>query len=123
MTEKIGWGLSILVGLFLLMDGGMKLARLDVVFETMRQLGWPNESVLPLGLILLVTAGLYLLPRTSLIGAIVLTGYLGGAIATHARIGSPLLTHTFFGLYIGLLAWLGLFLRDEKFRRALGFAW
>ena len=120
MSVRIGWIVTGIVTLFLWMDAAMKLLRLDVVFETMTQLGWPASSVIPLGIILFVVSCLYVIPRTSLLGAILLTGYLGGAIATHLRIGSPLLTHTFFGVYVGGVAWLGLFLRNADFRRALG---
>ncbi len=120
MSVRIGWIVTGIVTLFLWMDAAMKLLRRDVVFETMTQLGWSASSVIPLGIILLVVSCLYVIPRTSLLGAILLTGYLGGAIATHLRIGSPLLTHTFFGVYVGGVAWLGLFLRSADFRRALG---
>ena len=121
MSVRIGWIITGIVALFLWMDAAMKLLRLDVVIDTMAQLGWPASSVVPLGTILLVVSCLYVIPRTSLLGAILLTGYLGGAIATHLRIDSPLLTHTFFGVYVGGLTWLGLFLRSSDFRRALGF--
>ena len=120
LGEKFGWGATIIVGLFLLMDAGMKLAQPAVVIETNLQLGWTANYVAPLGVLLLGIAILYLVPRTNLLGAILLTGYLGGAIATHMRMGSPLFTHTLFGLYVGMLAWLGVFLRNKDFRRALG---
>jgi hypothetical protein len=116
---RIGWTLSALVGLFLIVDAGIKLLRLPVVLEVTSGLGWPTSSVAPLGVILVISTLLYLFPRTSLIGAILLTGYLGGAIATHARIGSPLFTHTLFGTYIGVLMWSGLVLRDPKIRSVL----
>jgi hypothetical protein len=117
--SRIGWGLSAIVGLFLLVDAIMKLMRFPVVLETMAQIGWPMATVIPLGFILLVSTLLYLYPGTGLLGGILLTGYLGGAIGTHARIGSPMLTHTLFGVYLGLLMWLALFLRDNKLRSAL----
>lgn len=110
--------LSALAILFLLMDAGMKLVPLDVVLETNSQLGWPADPGLVrlLGAILLVSTLLYAWPRTSVLGAILLTGYLGGAVATHMRIGSPLFSHTLFGLYIGILVWAGLYLRDRRLR-------
>lgn len=118
-VAAIGWMVSGLVGLFLFADAVMKLMRLPVVIETMASLGWPESSVLPLGIILLCSTLLYLYPLTSMLGAILLTGYLGGAIAAHARIGSPLFTHTLFGSYIAILMWLGLVLRDVKLRSML----
>lgn len=118
-SARIGWGLTAFVGLFLLMDAVMKLLQLPVVLESTAQIGWPAGSVLPLGAILLVSSVLYLWPRSSVLGAILITGYLGGAVATHARIGSPLVSHTLFGVYVGLLMWLGLYLRSPALRAAL----
>jgi hypothetical protein len=111
-----GWVLTGLSGMFLLMDAGMKLARLPVVLEATTQLGWPAESALPLGIVLLLATLLYLVPRTSVLGAMLLTGYLGGAVATHARIASPLWSHTLFGLYVGVLVWAGIWLREPRLR-------
>lgn len=116
---RIGWIVSAFIGLFLIADAGAKLLRLPVVLEVTSGLGWPTSSVAPLGVMLVVSTLLYLFPRTSLIGAILLTGYLGGAVATHARIGSSLYTHTLFGTYIGVLMWSGLVLRDPKLRSVL----
>jgi len=118
-VARIGWIVSGFVGLFLFADAVMKLMRLPIVIETTASLGWSESSVVPLGIILLISTLLYLYPRTSLFGAILLTGYLGGAIATHARIGSPLFTHTLFGSYVGILMWFGLVLRDAKLRSIL----
>jgi hypothetical protein len=110
--------ISGLVVLFLLFDGGVKIAPLAVVNETMAQLGWPATDAMArtLGVLTLGCAMLYAIPRTSILGAILLTGYLGGTMATHLRIGSPLVSHTLFGLYVGLLAWGGLWLRDAALR-------
>lgn len=118
---RTGWALSGLVILFCLLDGAMKLPPLQPVTDALGALGWPADAATArvLGLSLLGIAVLYALPRTSLLGAILLTGYLGGAMATHARIGSPLLTHTFFASYVGLLAWAGLWLRDPRLRALL----
>jgi hypothetical protein len=108
--------LSTLVILFLLMDAGMKLARLPIVIETNAQLGWPAEMALPLGVILLVCTLLYAYPRTAVLGAILLTAYLGGAVGAHVRVGSPLFSHVLFGVYLGLFVWGGLWLRDAGVR-------
>lgn len=117
--RKIGIGLTALAALFWTMDAGMKLAGLPQVAETMGPLGWPTDSgtILTLGLIQTVALLLYLIPRTSVLGAVLLTGYLGGAIATHLRVGSPLPSHTLFGVYVGLVTWGGLWLRDAALRR------
>jgi hypothetical protein len=112
----LGSILSGLVILFMLMDATMKILRLPVVLETTLQLGWPVATVFPLGLVLLVCTLLYAIPRTSLLGAVLITAYLGGAVATHVRIGSPLFSHVLFGVYVGLMLWGGLYLRDARIR-------
>ena len=110
-----------LVILFMLMDGGMKLVPLSMVVEATAQLGWPGNPVLirTLGVLLLAATLLYAWPRTALLGAILLTAYLGGAVATHVRIGSPLFSHTLFGVYLGVMVWAGLWLRDRQLRQLL----
>ncbi|HEY6702234.1 MAG TPA: DoxX family protein [Pseudolabrys sp.] len=112
----VGRVMSGLVIAFMLLDGAMKLVPLDVVVTTSEQMGIPGDLARPLGLIGLVCTMLYAFPRTSVLGAIFLTGYLGGAIASHVRLNDPLFTHTLFGLYLGLLAWGGLYLRDARLR-------
>jgi len=115
--------MSGLVVAFLIFDGGIKIAPFAIVTETMQQLGYSGSQELArgLGVMTLVIALLYALPRTSVLGAILLTGLLGGAMATHLRVGSPLFSHLFFGLYLGLLAWGGLYLRDPRLRRLIPF--
>jgi hypothetical protein len=108
--------LSALVILFLLIDGTIKVMELDVATQTTAQLGYPVSVVFGLGVLALVIAALYAIPRTAVLGAILLAGLLGGAIATHLRAGSPIFTHMLFGLYLGLAAWGGLFLRDDRLR-------
>ena len=112
-----------LVILFLLFDGAIKLVPWPIVTETMDKMGYgPSESLArSLGLITIVCTALYAVPPTSILGAILLTGYLGGAMASHVRIGSPLFTHTLFGLYLGLMVWGGLWLRDRNLRSLLPF--
>jgi len=80
------------------------------------QLGYPESVILGLGIILLACTVVYLMPRTAILGAILLTGYLGGAVATHVRVGSPLFSHVLFPVYLGVLIWGGLYLRDERLR-------
>ena len=108
--------MSGLVIAFMLLDGAMKLVPLDVVVTTSEQMGIPGSLARTLGVIGLICTLLYAVPRTSVLGAILLTGYLGGAIASHLRLGDPIFTHTLFGLYLGLLAWGGLYLRDARLR-------
>jgi hypothetical protein len=108
--------LSGLVIVFLLLDGAMKLVPLDIVVETSEQFGIPAGLARTLGILTLVCTILYAIPRTSVLGAILLTGYLGGAIYTHLRAGSPVFTHLLFGVYLGLMIWGGLYLRDERLR-------
>jgi hypothetical protein len=115
--------LSAIIVLFMIFDGVIKLPPLDVVTQTMVPLGWPADPNVArmLGIIGLIATALYALPRTSVLGAILLTGYLGGAIATNVRVGSPLLSHTLFGVYLGIILWGGLFLRDPRVRALISF--
>ncbi|WP_342724544.1 DoxX family protein [Bradyrhizobium sp. B097] len=115
--------MSGVVILFLLFDGAIKLLPLPVVTETMDKMGFGASDTLArsLGIITIVCTLLYSVPPTSILGAILLTGYLGGAIASHVRIGSPLFSHTLFGLYLGLMVWGGLYLRDGNLRALLPF--
>ncbi len=102
-----------LVTLFILLDGAIHVARPAPVAEAFRQLGWPIGLSVPLAIVQTVRAVVYALPRSAVLGAILLTGYLGGAVATQARIGSP---SFLFPVLLGVLAWLGLFLRDGRLR-------
>ena len=108
--------LSGLAALFLTFDTLGKLLLLPPVVEGTVALGFPAGSIRGIGLAQLVCLVLYLVPRTRVLGAVALTGYLGGAVATHVRIGSPLLTHVLFPTYIASLAWVGLWLRDGRLR-------
>src|SRR5512133_1047965 len=114
----VGRILSGLVIVFLLFDGAIKLVPWPVVTETMDRIGYGSSETLvrSLGIITIVGTVLYAIPPTSILGAILLTGYLGGAMASHLRIGSPLFTHTLFGIYLGLMVWGGLWLRDGSLR-------
>jgi len=112
----IGRIISGLVVLFLLFDAGGKLVKSANVVQWHLQLGYPERAILPIGIALLISTILYAIPRTSILGAILLTGYLGGAVATHVRVGDPLITHVLFPAYFGVLLWLGLFLRDARLR-------
>ena len=113
-----GYVMSGLVILFLLFDGGIKLVPLEIVTETSAQIGLPADASFArlLGVLTLIGVVLYAVPQTAVLGAILLTGYMGGAIATHLRIDSPLFSHTLFGVYLGLLIWGGLYLREPRLR-------
>jgi len=115
----LGRVLSGLAVLFLAFDAGIKLTRLPMAIQGTTDLGYPASVVLPLGLIQLVCLVIYLIPRTSVLGAILWTGYLGGAIATHVRLGNPLFTHQLFPIYVAALLWGGLYLRDPRVRALL----
>ena len=118
-----GYVMSGLVILFLLFDGGIKLVPLEIVTQTSAQLGLPSsvEFARMLGIMTLIGVVLYAVPQTAVLGAILLTGYMGGAMATHLRIGSPLFSHVLFGFYLGVLIWGGLYLRDPRLRQLIPF--
>jgi hypothetical protein len=119
----LGWAMSGLVIAFMLLDAGMKLVPLDIVLKTTADLGYPPSPELArgLGIVALASTALYAFPRTAVLGAILLTAYMGGAVASHLRVGNPLLTHMLFGVYLALLAWGGLYLRDARIRALLPF--
>jgi len=112
----VGRVLSGLVVLFLIPDGIVKFIKPAPVVEAFAHVGWPLSLANVLGTLLLVCIALYAIPRTSILGAILLTGYLGGAVATHLRVGDPLFSHVLFPTYLGVLLWLGLYLRDSRLR-------
>jgi hypothetical protein len=116
--------LSGIIVLFMIFDSAIKLPPLDIVTQTMVPLGWPADPNVArmLGIIGLISTALYALPRTSVLGAILLTAYMGGAIATKVRVDSPLFSHTLFGVYLGIILWGGLFLRDSRVRALLPFS-
>jgi DoxX-like family len=121
-SNKKIWAGRIMSGLavlFLLLDSVMKLLKLPVVVAGSIQLGYPESAVRGIGIVLLLCVVLYVIPRTAILGAILLTGYLGGAVATHVRVGSPLFSHILFPLYVAVLLWGGLFLRDVRVRAVL----
>ena len=116
-----GYVLTGLVAAFLTFDTVMKLLQLAPAVQGTTELGYPAGTVVVIGAIEFVCLVLYLVPRTSVLGALVLTGYLGGAIATHVRVGSPLPTHTLFPIYVALMVWGGLYLRENRLRGLLPF--
>lgn len=123
-STRMLWAGRILSGLailFLLMDSAIKLVPIQAVYDSLTELGYPATTGFArmLGVITLAGTLLYAWPRTALLGAVLLTGLFGGAIATHLRLDHPLLSHTLFGVWLGLFAWGGLWLRDERVRRVM----
>jgi hypothetical protein len=114
-----GRALSGLAVAFLLFDSAGKLFQVPPVVEGTLRLGYPRDLVFTLGVILLTCVLVYVIPRTSVLGALLLTGYLGGAVATHVRVESPLLTHALFPVYVAAILWAGLLLRDGRLRGLL----
>jgi hypothetical protein len=113
-TGRVLSGLGVV---FMVLDGGAKV--LDLIppeVKAANSLGWSDHTLPTVGAIALFCTALYLIPRTAVLGAILLTGYFGGAIASHLRVDSPLFSHTLFPIYIAALFWVGLFLRDNRVR-------
>jgi hypothetical protein len=114
-AKWIGWVLSTLPVLLLLMGPVMYMTNRAMVIDGMEKHGYPTRVALPLVIVELVCAILYAIPQTAVLGAVLLTGYLGGAVATHVRVGEP----WFFPVIVGVVIWLGLFLRDRRVRALL----
>jgi hypothetical protein len=117
-TGRVLSGIAVL---FLIFDGAIKLVPIQPVTDSLRELGYPASDSFArfLGVATLLCTALYAWPRTAVLGAVLLTGIMGGAIASHLRLGDPLFSHTLFGVYLGLLFWVGLWLRDERVRRIM----
>jgi len=115
----VGRGMTFLVVAFLLFDLTIKLLVLEPAVKGTAELGYPAGVVFWLGVVELVCLALYLVPRTAPLGALLWTGYLGGAVATHVRLGNPLFSHTLFPLYVAVFLWLPLSLRDPRVRALL----
>lgn len=116
-ATRTGWVLSGLVTLFLLFDSGIKLVALPVAVQGSVALGFPAHTVRTIGVLLLVGVLLYVIPRTSVFGAVYVTAYLGGAVCAQVRVDAPLLGFTLFPVYVAVLLWLGLYLRSAALRR------
>jgi hypothetical protein len=120
------WAGRVITGLviaFMIFDVGIKLIEMDVVRENMLRLGYPLSLAggFQIGVLEAICVILYVIPRTSVLGAILLTGVMGGAIASHLRVGDPLPSHTLFGVYLGLLIWGGVYLRNPRLRELIPF--
>ncbi len=114
---KVGWTMTAVLLLFLLPASvAPKLVNASVAVEALVAIGWPTRWLLLLGVLELTCLVLFVIPRTSLLGAVLMTGLLGGAMASHLRADSPLFSHTLFGLYVGVFMWTALWLRSEALR-------
>jgi len=111
--------LTALFVLFMVFDISIKLIGMQIVDEAMTQLGYPTWLGQPIGLLELTFVALYLIPRTSMLGAVLMTGLLGGAVASHVRVADPLFSHTLFGIYLGVVMWGGLVLREPRVRAVM----
>ena len=121
-TTQARWGARIVTAipvLFLMFDVIIKFANPPAVAEASARLGLPGGIAIPLGIVLAACLALYVVPRTAPLGAVLLTGYLGGAVLAHVRVGDPWLSHTLFPIYVGALLWIGLYLRDHRVRQLL----
>jgi hypothetical protein len=114
-----GLAITGLAVLFLVFDSAVKVLKLAPAIEATTQLGYPASAVALIGLIELVCLAVYLVPRSAIAGAVLLSGYLGGAIASQLRAGHPLFSHTLFPIYVAALVWAGLYLRDRRVRALL----
>jgi DoxX-like family len=124
ISKRSLWAGRILSGLvvaFLLFDASLKVIKAVPAVQGTVRLGYPESVLVGLGLVLLASTVLYAIPQTSVLGAILLTGYLGGAVATNVRVGNPLFGYVLFPVYVGILAWLGLYLRDYRLRTLVPF--
>lgn len=122
VSKRRAWTGRILSGLVVLAlsaDALGKFARPEEVVQGTLALGYPESIILPLGCVLIAAVILYAIPRTALLGALLLTGYLGGAVASHARVGHPLASHTLFPVYVAVFVWAGLTLRDRRIESLL----
>ena len=112
-TGRIISGIAIL---FMLFDSITKLLKVDAVVKASAQLGYSGTALSAIGATLLVCVVVYVIPRTSILGAVLITGYLGGAVATNLRVGTPLFSNVLFPVYFGVLVWAGLYLREQRVR-------
>ena len=109
-----GWILSALPALMLVMGGIMDLMKPDFVVKTTVEMGYPEDVIVGLGVVVLICVILYIIPNTAVLGAILLTGYLGGAVATHVRHGDPLFSNVLAQVYFAIVLWAGVYLREPR---------
>lgn len=119
-SRRIGIGISVLVGAFLVFDAVGKLTLPQQVEAGTASLGFPVEQALVMGIVLALCVVVYAVPRTAVLGALGLTAYLGGAVTANMRVEAPLFSHTLFAVYLGTLMWIGLLLRRPELLKVLG---
>ena len=119
-VRKTGIVISVLVTAFLVFDSVGKLVAVPQVKEGTQALGFPQGQVLVMGIVLAVCVFVYVIPRTAVLGALGITAYLGGAVTANMRVESPLLTHTLFAVYLGVLMWVGLAMRRPQLLEVVG---
>jgi hypothetical protein len=117
--QVAGWTMTALVAAFMAFDASIKLLVIQPVVDAFQQLGFPVSLARGMGVLEVLILALYLTPRTAVLGAVLMTGLLGGAVASHLRLLDPWFSHILSGVYVGVLAWGGLYLRDERLRRLL----
>jgi hypothetical protein len=118
-ASRTGTVLTVLLGLFLVVDAVPKLLQMPMVVEATQQMGFGASAVPIIGAVLLVCLALYLVPRTAILGAVLLTGYLGGAVCAQLRIEAPVFSTMLFPVYFGILVWVALYLRSPQLRRVV----
>jgi len=118
-ASRTGTVLTVLLALFLVVDAVPKLLQMPMVVEATQQMGFDASAVPIIGAVLLVCLVLYLVPRTAILGAVLLTGYLGGAVCAQLRIEAPVFSTMLFPVYFGILAWVALYLRSPQLRRVV----
>ncbi|MBA2551061.1 MAG: DoxX family protein [Nocardioidaceae bacterium] len=116
---RAGVVVTALIALFLAFDSIIHILEIDAAVESFAELGYPEGSAVAIGVLELACLALYVIPRTAVLGAVLLTGYLGGAVSAHVRIESPLFSTTLFPVYVGVAVWVGLYLRDPRLRTLL----
>ncbi|WP_186627337.1 DoxX family protein [Rhodococcus sp. BP22] len=121
VAARVGWVLTAMIAIFLIFDGVTKLLNVQAVKDATVDLGLREEMMPVVGIVLLVSLALYLLPRTAFLGAVLLTGYLGGAVLTNWRVDKPLFSTVLFAVYVGIVVWGALYLRDPKVRQVMSF--
>lgn len=118
--KKVGWVMAILFALFMVVaSSAPKLFGAEVALQSLSQLGWSSKHVFLIGALELLLTALFIIPRTAFLGAILMTGLLGGALASHLRVDSPMFSHTLFSVYLGVFMWVSLYLRDNRIKNFL----
>jgi hypothetical protein len=122
LMKKVGWFMTTFFALFMLAGSAApKLLGAQAATDAMSNIGWSTQHLFLIGVIEMTCTALFIVPRTSFIGAVLLTGLFGGAIASHLRVDSPLFSHTLFGIYLGVWMWLSLWLRDNFLGKSFPF--